>query len=74
MKLTELGEVAATPNGYAVQSVWLQIANKAMEQMHKFMVEFGFTPASRTRVKTEIVEKEKSLAEILFENEDAHRE
>lgn len=74
--LAEEGEVATTPNGYAVQSVWLQIANKAMEQMHRFMVEFGFTPASRTRVKTEMVEKERSLAEILFEDKvkDEHRE
>lgn len=74
-KIAETGEVATTPNGYAVQSVWLQIANKAMEQMHRFAVEFGFTPASRTRVKMEMMEKEKSLAEILFDNmEDDHRE
>ncbi|MHB0934888.1 MAG: phage terminase small subunit P27 family [Armatimonadota bacterium] len=44
--------VSETDNGYPVQNAYLAIANKAMEQMHKFMVEFGLSPASRSRVKT----------------------
>ncbi|MEH6823850.1 MAG: phage terminase small subunit P27 family [Motiliproteus sp.] len=44
------GMVTVTPNGLVVQSAWLQIRNKSLEQMHKFAVEFGFTPASRSKV------------------------
>lgn len=42
-----------TPNGMQVQSVYLQIANKAMEQMRRFLVEFGMTPSARSRVSVE---------------------
>lgn len=33
------------------QSPYLSIANKALEQMQKLLVEFGMTPSSRSRVK-----------------------
>ncbi len=33
------------------QSPYLSIANKALEQMGKLLVEFGMTPSSRSRVK-----------------------
>lgn len=52
-KLKKLGEEALieeTPSGYKQMSVWLQISNRASEQMHKFMGEFGLTPSSRSRV------------------------
>ena len=52
MKLQEGELVIDTPTGYPVQSPWLQIANKAHEQMLRALVEFGMTPSSRTRVKT----------------------
>ncbi len=38
--------------GYPIISPYVSIANKAMEQMHRFGVEFGMTPASRTRIST----------------------
>jgi P27 family predicted phage terminase small subunit len=44
------GMVIYTPNGYPVQSPWLSIANQAAAQMVKMLVEFGMTPASRSRV------------------------
>jgi P27 family predicted phage terminase small subunit len=51
-KLAELDDlVTTTDSGYPVQSAHLAIANKALELMHKFLVEFGLTPSSRTRVK-----------------------
>lgn len=50
------GMISVTPNGLMVQSAWLQIRNKSLEQMHKYAVEFGFTPASRSKVS--VVEKE----------------
>lgn len=50
-KVAEHGPVVASPNGFPVQSPWLQIVNKCREDMRKIAVEFGGTPASRTRVK-----------------------
>ena len=32
-------------------SAWLQISNRAVDQMHKFAVEFGMTPSARSRVQ-----------------------
>jgi P27 family predicted phage terminase small subunit len=51
-KLKELGDdslVETSPNGYKQMSVQLQISNRAVDQMHKFMCEFGMTPSARTR-------------------------
>ena len=31
---------------------YLSIANKAMDQMRRFLIEFGMTPSSRARVTT----------------------
>lgn len=39
-----------TPNGFSVQSPWLQVSHKAMEFCHKFLSDFGMSPSARTRV------------------------
>lgn len=44
------GMLVKTSNGFWVQSPWVQISNKAFEQVIKMLVEFGMTPSSRTRV------------------------
>ena len=49
-KLEDDGPVTETASGFPTQSVYLQIANRAMEQMLKCLVEFGMTPSSRSRV------------------------
>lgn len=49
-KLAEFGIVVKSPSGYLQQSPYLSIANKAMEQMTRLLVEFGMSPASRSRV------------------------
>lgn len=52
-KIKSLGDeglIVETPSGYQQMSVWLNISNRAAEQMHKFMSEFGMTPSTRTRV------------------------
>ena len=52
-KIIELGEqglVDKTPNGFQVQSAWVSISNKAMEQCKSFLSEFGMSPSSRSRV------------------------
>jgi P27 family predicted phage terminase small subunit len=48
--LKQYGVVVKSPSGFPIQSPYLAIANKAMEQMRVFLLEFGLTPASRTRV------------------------
>lgn len=52
-KLKSLGDdglIDVTPNDYKQISTWLQISNRAVEQMHKFLAEFGMTPSARNRV------------------------
>ena len=49
--LRKTGVIVKAPSGYAIQSPYLAIASKAMDQMHKFLVEFGMTPASRARAQ-----------------------
>jgi P27 family predicted phage terminase small subunit len=44
------GHVIKTTNGNMIQSPWVSISNKAKLTAHKFLVEFGLTPASRTKV------------------------
>lgn len=49
-----------TPNGMKQQHALVGIANKAMELMHKFLIEFGLTPASRTKVSAKQSEEKPS--------------
>lgn len=45
---------------------YLHIANKAMEQMHKFLIEFGMTPSSRSRITvTRASDKKDKWSELL---------
>lgn len=53
-KLGEDGMVDETPSGYKQISVWMQISNRAADQMHKFLCEFGMSPASRSRITANV--------------------
>ena len=44
------GTIIKSPNGFPMQSPYLAVANKAMEQMRSLMSELGLTPASRVRL------------------------
>ena len=44
------GELMKAPSGYLVRNEWLNIANKAMEHVHKFAVELGLSAQSRSRI------------------------
>jgi len=60
-------------NGYLAQSPYLQIANKAMEQMLKLLVEFGMTPSSRSRVSSvKPAESEDPVEKWLNDDKRAH--
>jgi P27 family predicted phage terminase small subunit len=53
-QIARFGEyVKSSKSGYMIQAPWIGVANKAMELMHKFAAEFGFTPSSRTRLSVE---------------------
>ncbi len=52
-QLKRFGVIVKAPSGFPVQSPFLAIANKALEQMRQFLTEFGMTPASRTRIHAE---------------------
>ena len=46
------GLTVPTPNGHMTYSPHWVVANKAMEQVHKYLASFGLDPASRGRVNT----------------------
>lgn len=46
------GITVPTPNGHMTYSPHWVIANKAMEQVNRYLAEFGLNPASRGRVST----------------------
>ena len=48
--LVRYGTVIKAPSGYPIASPYLSIANTAMAQMTRLLVEFGMTPSSRSRV------------------------
>jgi len=47
------GVLIKAQSGFPMQSPYLQIANKAMIEMRKWLIEFGMTPSSRSRVTVE---------------------
>ena len=49
-QLADNGMIVHTENGFPVQSPYLGIANKAMAAMQRLLIEFGMTPASRSRI------------------------
>jgi len=52
-QLRKVGPVLMTPNKMPVQNPYLQIANKALDQLRKFTTELGFSPVARSRVDAE---------------------
>jgi P27 family predicted phage terminase small subunit len=50
-KITENSMVVKTANGNPINNPYMNIANTAMRDCHKFLSEFGMTPSSRTKIK-----------------------
>lgn len=46
------GSMVKSPSGYPIQSPYVAIANRQAEIMMRIASEFGFTPASRSRIST----------------------
>jgi P27 family predicted phage terminase small subunit len=51
-RLKTEGLMTLTPNGYPILSLYLTVANKALEQMRAFASEFGMSPSTRSGVET----------------------
>ena len=50
--IQKYGTMIKSPSGYPTQSPYLAIANRQAEIMMRIAAEFGFTPASRSRIST----------------------
>lgn len=59
------GAVIRTPNGCPIQSPHLGVANKALDQMRKFLIEFGMTPSSRSKVTAQKPDAADPFAEYM---------
>jgi P27 family predicted phage terminase small subunit len=62
----EKGEIIKTSAGNIIQNPYLSIANRALEQLNKLGTEFGMTPSSRSRVKTNLTDPDQELERMLF--------
>jgi P27 family predicted phage terminase small subunit len=50
--IQKYGSMVKSPSKYPVQSPYVLIANRQAEIMMRIASEFGFTPASRSRIST----------------------
>lgn len=66
-KVRELGMLVKSPNGYPMQSPYLNIAQGALKQMRGYLQEFGLSPAARSRVTVEEPEREDEFGKFLKE-------
>jgi P27 family predicted phage terminase small subunit len=63
--IQQKGMTVGTGDGYAIQSTWLVIANKALDQLLKLGTEFGMTPSSRCRLTVAAPSKPDDFAMFL---------
>jgi len=52
VQLQKYGAMIKSPTGFPIQSPYLSIVNRQAEIMMRIASEFGFTPASRSRIAT----------------------
>jgi P27 family predicted phage terminase small subunit len=50
--IQKYGTMVKAPSGYPMQSPYIGLANRQAELMIRLSSEFGFTPASRSRIST----------------------
>ena len=50
--IQKYGVMIKSPQGFPIQSPYLSVANRQAEVMMRIASEFGFTPASRSRIAT----------------------
>ena len=66
--IQKYGTMVKSPTGYPQQSPYVSIANRQAEIMMRIASEFGFTPASRSRISSP-AKTEPSLFDLMENNE-----
>ena len=51
--LRDKGPIVKSPSGYPIRNPYLDVANAAIRDLHRYLVEFGMTPSSRTKLATD---------------------
>jgi P27 family predicted phage terminase small subunit len=67
--IQKYGTMVKSPSGYPIQSPYVSIANRQAEIMMRIASEFGFTPASRSRIVTP-AQREPTLFDLLEPGDD----
>lgn len=63
--IKEEGILVNAPSGYPMQAPYVAVLNKQVDIMVKLASEFGMTPASRTKIKTEKTQEDDPMEQIL---------
>lgn len=58
-EIQEKGLLVNAPSGYPIINPLVSIANTTLKNMYKFLVEFGMTPSSRTKMNVQPKEEKK---------------
>jgi P27 family predicted phage terminase small subunit len=59
-QMARASPMAFTNTGYPILNPWYTISKQSLEQCHKFLLEFGLTPAARTRINAPHVPSEET--------------
>ena len=65
----KFGAMVKSPSGYPMQSPYIAMANKQAEIMMRIASEFGFTPASRSRISVPS-DREPTLFDFAAKNDE----
>ena len=68
-EVQKYGAMIKSPNGYPVQSPYLAVANRHADTMIRIASEFGFPPASRSRIFS-FTQKNSMLLDAVDEPDD----
>lgn len=60
------GATITTEKGNIIQSPYVGMSNTALKIMRQYLIEFGLTPSSRSKVKTDKKPDKKEVEEFLF--------
>jgi P27 family predicted phage terminase small subunit len=71
--IQKYGTMVKSPSGYPIQSPYVSIANRQAEIMMRIASEFGFTPASRSRISAP-VEREPGLFDLFANGKEDQAE
>jgi P27 family predicted phage terminase small subunit len=64
------GLIIKTTNGNAIQNPLIGIANKAHNDMVRYVVEFGMTPSARSRIQVGKAQSEDDVASQFLDRPD----